>query len=101
MQYTAERLGAEEAWRLGAVQRVVPHESLLEEAMRDARLIASKIPLGVRVAKESLNVLEGLDLRNGYRHEQLESAPIRFSPDYHEARAAFAEKRPPGYSVLG
>lgn len=100
MQFTAERIGAEEAWRLGAVQRVVPHELLMEEAMRDARVIASKIPLGVRVAKESLNVLEELDLRNGYRHEQGESTRIRQSPDYDETRAAFAEKRPPSFSVM-
>lgn len=100
MQFTAERVSAQEAWRLGAVQRVVPRDRLLTEAMQDARVIASKISLGLRVAKESLNALEELDLRNGYRHEQLQSPRIRQSPDYEEARAAFAEKRRPRFSVL-
>jgi enoyl-CoA hydratase len=95
MFLTAERATAEEALRLGAVAKVVPHERLMEEAMKDAKAIARKIPMGVRIAKEALNVGEWLDMKSGYRHEQIRSFALRGAEDQKEARQAYIEKRAP------
>ena len=70
MHYTAERLSAQEAYRLGAVHKVVPPDRLMDEAMSDAAVIAAKMPIGIRLAKEGLNTVEWMDLKNGYRFEQ-------------------------------
>ena len=95
MHYTARRLDAAEAYRLGAVDRVVAPEDLLDEAMREAELIAAKMPIGIRLAKENLNAIEDMDLRNGYRFEQTRTALLQRSEDAQEAKLAFAEKRQP------
>ena len=95
MHYTARRLDAAEAYRLGAVDRVVAPGDLLDEAMREAELIAAKMPIGIRLAKENLNAIEDMDLRNGYRFEQTRTALLQRSEDAQEAKLAFAEKRQP------
>ena len=95
MHYTARRLDAAEAYRLGAVDRVVAPADLLDEAMREAELIAAKMPIGIRLAKENLNAIEDMDLRNGYRFEQTRTALLQRSEDAQEAKLAFAEKRQP------
>ena len=95
MHYTAERASAEEAYRLHAVTKVVPPDKLMETAMEDARSIAQKIPLGIRLAKEGLNAIEFLDLKNGYRYEQTRTAILAKTEDAQEAKRAFLEKRKP------
>lgn len=98
LHYTAERLDAREALRLGMVVRVVPPDQLMEAAMADARLIAAKIPLGVRLAKESLHLIENMDVKNGYRFEQTRTAILTRTEDAAEARRAFMERRPPEFT---
>lgn len=95
MHYTGERATAQEAHRLGAVVRVVPAEKLMEEAMADARLIASKMPIGIRLAKEGLNVMQFMDLKNGYRFEQTRTDVLVKTEDALEAKKAFVERRTP------
>jgi enoyl-CoA hydratase/carnithine racemase len=95
MHYTAERVSAQEACRLGAVVRVVPPERLMEEAMKDAAIIAAKMPLGIKLAKEGLNQIEWMDLKSGYRFEQTRTGILQKSEDATEAKRAFLEKRPP------
>lgn len=97
LHYTAERLDAHEAYRLGMVVKVVPHEQLMEAAMEDARLIAGKIPMGIRLAKESLHMIENMDVKNGYRFEQTRTAILTKTEDAAEARKAFVERRPPEF----
>ncbi len=95
MHYTAERTDAHEAYRLGAVVKVVPPAHLMDEAMKDARTIAAKMPIGIRLAKEGLNGIEFLDLKNGYRYEQTRTAILVKTEDAMEAKKAFLEKRRP------
>lgn len=93
--FTAQRIDAAEAHRLGSVQRVVPHEDLMDEAMSDARVIAAKMPIGLKMAKANLNLIEDMDLRNGYRFEQTQTSILVKTEDALEAKVAFAEKREP------
>jgi len=95
LHYTADRLPAAEAYRLGAVHKVVPSDQLMGAAMEEARIIAAKMPMGVRFAKEGLNMIEWMDLKNGYRFEQTRTAILRKTDDAVEAKRAFLERRAP------
>ena len=95
MALTGYRVSAAELYRLGVVEAVVPAEALLPTALEVARSIASKSPLSSLLAKQTLNVIEELSLRDGYRHEQDMTAAIATTEDAKEAQRAFAEKRAP------
>jgi enoyl-CoA hydratase len=92
---TAERFSADDALRMGLLNRVVPEESLLDEARDFARRIAKNAPLAVQGTKES--VVCGLlgDLKAAYKIEQEVSTRVFSTDDAKEGPAAFAEKRPP------
>lgn len=53
--YTADVIVAEEAYRIGLVNKVVEPEALMDECMAMAKKIAAKAPLAVRYAKEAIN----------------------------------------------
>jgi enoyl-CoA hydratase len=93
MLYTGESITAAEAYRLGAVESVVPRERLHDEALALARKIAGKSPRALRLAKWSLNGIELLDPKKSYRFEQGFTLELYTSPDSQEARSAFVEKR--------
>jgi enoyl-CoA hydratase len=93
MLYTGEAIDAEEALRLGGIERIVPRAKLRDEAMAMARKIASKSPKALRLGKWSLNGIELLDVKKSYRFEQGFTLELYTSPDSQEARDAFVEKR--------
>jgi enoyl-CoA hydratase len=93
MLYTGQPISAAEAYRLGALESVVPREQLLPAARALAQTIAAKSPRAVRLAKESLNGIELLDVKKSYRFEQGFTLELYTSPDSQEARNAFVEKR--------
>jgi enoyl-CoA hydratase/carnithine racemase len=98
MMLTGYRVPAHELYRLGIVEAVVPRDQLIETAMVFAREIASKSPTAIRMAKEALNVIEDLSLRDGYRHEQNMTSQLMGHPDSVEAMTAFLEKRKPVFN---
>jgi len=91
--FTGEMIGAPEAFRLGAVERVVPRERLRDEAMAIAGKIAAKSPAMIRIAKEALTGIEDGNLEAKYRWEQGFTLQAYMSPDSAETRRAFVEKR--------
>jgi enoyl-CoA hydratase len=93
MFFTAEPITAAEAYRLGALEAVVPRDELLPRARAIAKSIAAKSPKAVRLAKESLNGIEPFDVKKSYRYEQGFTLELYTSPDSQEARDAFVEKR--------
>lgn len=95
--YTGERISAQDAYHFGAVWKLAPPDQLMEVVMEEARLIASKMPIGVRLAKENLSMIETMDVRNGYRWEQTRTRILQETEDALEAKRAFAEKRQPVY----
>lgn len=97
MFFTGEPITAAEAYRLGALEAVVPRERLRDEAMALARKIAAKSARALRLAKESINGIELLDIKKSYRFEQGFTFELYSSPDSLEARRAFVEKRPPQF----
>jgi enoyl-CoA hydratase len=95
MVLTGYRAPAKELFDRGVIEACLPREELMEFAMDMARQIASKSPLAVAYAKDSLAAIENMTLRDGYRYEQNNTNRLKKSEDAKEAVAAFVEKRPP------
>ena len=91
--FTGEMIGAPEAFRLGAIERLVPRARLRDEAMAIAGKIAAKSPTMIRIAKEALTGIEDGNLEAKYRWEQGFTLQAYMSKDSAEARRAFVEKR--------
>lgn len=98
MMLTGDRIDAETALRIGLVSRVVPLESLMDEAMKIARRIADNAPLAVRAVKRL--VRDGLDLPllTAIQAEQFALGLLRDTEDRLEGRRAFQEKRKPVFA---
>jgi E-phenylitaconyl-CoA hydratase len=90
-------VSAEEAYRIGLVNKVVPLDQLLSTAKEWAAKICENGPLAIRRAKEAMirgrnmTLENGLDLELGFFEEMLQSE------DYKEGLRALAEKRKPEY----
>ncbi len=93
MILTGDFIDAQEAYRIGLVNRVVSADKLMDEAMELARKIASRPPLAVRFAKEAVNrSMEG-DSASGFALESFLHALTCTTEDKKEGVAAFLEKR--------
>ncbi|MBI5017770.1 MAG: enoyl-CoA hydratase/isomerase family protein [Deltaproteobacteria bacterium] len=90
---TARNLKADEALAAGLVTRVFPAESLREEAFKMARVVASKGPVAVRLAKETIQRGQDLDLDNACVLESDAFALCFTTADQKEGMTAFLEKR--------
>lgn len=93
MCLTGRMMGAEEAERSGLVARVVPHESLVEEALKTAATIASKPPMAAIANKEMVNAAFETSLDQGLIVERRIFQILAASEDKAEGMAAFIEKR--------
>ncbi|MBU8546207.1 enoyl-CoA hydratase/isomerase family protein [Roseomonas sp. ROY-5-3] len=94
---TGRRFGAEEAWRLGLVNRVVADADLMEQALRLATELAAKPPAALAAAL--LAVHRGMDagIDAGLAIEAAAFAPLVPTRDAAEGVAAFLEKRRPAF----
>ena len=88
-------LSAEEAAQYGLVNRVVPVERCLEEALALANEIAARAPLVVRLGKEAVNNAFESFLRDGIADERRSFYLLFASQDQKEGMAAYVEKRAP------
>ena len=93
MYFTGESITAAEAYRLGAIEKVVAKAELREAALAIAARIAAKSTVMIRLAKESLNGIEDGNLETKYRWEQGFTLQAYSSKDSAETRRAFVEKR--------
>ena len=97
MSLTGQRIFGPELYRTGVVEASVPAGELLAAALKIARSLAAKSPIAMRIAKGSLNAIEEMSLRDGYRYEQNLTGELRKTEDSQEAMRAFVEKRPPTF----
>lgn len=94
---TARRVGAEEAFALGAVNRLADAGQARATALEVARAIAANSPVGVRSAKRALRLGFDTDLASGLEIEDAAWRATSFSADRVEGVAAFNEKRAPDW----
>lgn len=87
------RLSAAEAERYGLVNRVVPVELYLEEAVKLAQQIAARAPVAVRLAKEAINAVYEMPLQAGLAHERRLFYMLFATADQKEGMDAFVNKR--------
>jgi enoyl-CoA hydratase/carnithine racemase len=93
--FTGRRVGADEAERIGLVDRRVPAGTARAAALDLAARIGENSPVGVRNAKRALRLGAGVDLAAGLEIEDAAWRATAFSPDRAEGVAAFNEKRKP------
>jgi enoyl-CoA hydratase len=97
MVLTGRFITAEEAMRAGLVNKVVPVEVLIAEAIKVAKLLAAKSPIAVRLAKESVNKAFETTLDEGLQFERKNFYLTFASDDQKEGMKAFVEKRLPEF----
>jgi enoyl-CoA hydratase len=91
---SGRRVKADEAERIGLVNRVVPLAALREEAEKLAQSILKNGPLAVAAALEAVHRGMQLPLGQGLRFESSLFGVLAASEDMHEGLRAFLEKRP-------
>jgi enoyl-CoA hydratase len=89
------RLTAQEAYQFGMVNRVVPVEAFLAEALKLAEEVASRAPVAVRAAKKMINQAYEGTLSEGLAAEKQEFYNLFATEDQKEGMQAFVDKRPP------
>jgi len=99
MLYTGNRIGAQEALRLGLVDHVAPMDQLIARCEAIAQEICKSAPLAVQRIKHA--ALRGLDrpLAEGLELEREHYEWLQTTEDAREGALAFAEKRPPNWKT--
>lgn len=95
--FADERISAQEALRLGLVQRVVPKGQAVEEAKKLLKKILHKGPVAIKMAKKAMNEGLGMSLRRGLDLEAQCQGICFSTEDKDEGAKAFMEKRPPNF----
>src|SRR5262249_21924417 len=88
-----DNINAQEAYRVGLVNKVVPDDQLMDEAERYARRICENPPLAVRAIKELAVRSQYMHIQDGLRLESAIGRALGTTEDAAEGRKAFAEKR--------
>ena len=103
MLYLAERIDAQEAYRIGLVNKVVPVASLMDEAKKMANIMLDMPPHGIKIAKRCINEGMQMDLQSALKFDVETAAKEMATPlameNMAEGRKAFAEKRKPVFKV--
>lgn len=97
MILTGKPISADEAFRIGLVNHVVPPESLMEEAKKIATDIALKPPISIRSAKEAILRAQDTTLEVGLEFERKAFYMLFATEDGKEGMKAFLEKRKPNF----
>jgi len=96
---TGELIDAQEAYRLGLVNKVTSLHHLISTAEKLTETINSNGPLAVRAVKEASHRGIQVLLKQGLRFERLCTQLVHFSEDAAESLLAFAERRKPVYGA--
>ena len=97
MAFTARKVGAEEALRIGLVNQVVPDARLTEETAKFAEKLAAMPTRAIGFIKRAINAAWNADLETQLDYEALLQATADDTHDHREGVTAFFEKRPPHY----
>ncbi len=92
--FTCDKIDAQEAWRIGLVNKVVPQADLMDTCMAMANKILSKGSYAVALSKACIETGSDTDLDSGLDLEATSIALSFSTHDKAEGMAAFLEKRP-------
>lgn len=90
---TGDPVDADEAYRIGLVNRVTPDEEVVQAAMALAERILRRAPQAVGMAKHVINACQSVDTETGRLLERLGQSVLIRTEDAQDGMAAFAEKR--------
>jgi enoyl-CoA hydratase len=95
--FTGKMIDAKTAERIGLINMVVPPEKLKSAVEELSKVIMSKPPIAIKLAKELINSSIETDQGNGLVHEAEAFGILSSTEDYREGVSAFIEKRKPEY----
>ena len=93
MIYTCDIIKAEEAYRIGLVNKVVSLESLMDEAKAMANKIIANAPIAVKLCKDAINRGMQVDIDKAVLIEAEDFGKCFSSEDQTEGMTAFLERR--------
>ncbi|OPX98090.1 MAG: putative enoyl-CoA hydratase echA8 [Syntrophorhabdus sp. PtaU1.Bin002] len=91
--FTGKMINAAEAYEMGLLNKVVPHEELMKEVMALAEKIKSNGPIGIGLAKECINKSLSLEMDSALMLEAKDFGLCFGTKDQKEGMTAFVEKR--------
>ncbi|MGL5069143.1 MAG: short-chain-enoyl-CoA hydratase [Sarcina sp.] len=91
--YTGKIIKADEALRIGLVNKVVAPESLIDEALAMAKMIAANAPIAVKLCKDAINKGTQVDIDKAIVIEAEDFGKCFLSEDQIEGMTAFIERR--------
>lgn len=91
--FSGDFISAEEAWRIGLVNKVVPADQLFEEALKMAKRFAARGAVALNMAKSAVNEGLRMDLEAGLQYEHKCFSLLFATEDQKEGMKAFIEKR--------
>jgi len=98
MLMTADRIGPQDALRLGLAQKVVAPDSLMNEVMRVAEMISANSQVAVQASKRVAYFWRNLAIRESMDYYRSVQQHLMLCPDVVEGPRAFAEGRPPQFT---
>lgn len=99
MLLTGRPINAQEAYRVGLVNKVVPQGELMSTAIQMANMICKPAPLSVRAAKQAMIQGTSMSLTEGLELEKTLCDFATSTEDFTEGCSAFLEKRPPNFKA--
>lgn len=96
--FTGKMITAQEAYEMGLINKVVPHDQLMNEVMAIAEKIKANGPVAIRFAKECIDKSLSLDNKEGLMLEAKDFGLCFATKDQKEGMTAFVDKRKPTYT---
>lgn len=95
LMYSADKISAAEAERIGLINRVVPDDKLEEEVDKFAKQLAKRSPLAVKLGREGMYICRDMEFHKQMEYLTNQVVLLNASEDAHEGSVAFMEKREP------
>lgn len=96
--FTCDQIDAQEAYRMGLANHVVPQGELMDYCLAMAKKIASKASFAVSVAKDGVNASMNVDMVSGCKREEDMLALLFGTKDKQEGMEAFLARRKPNFT---